>query len=183
MLTSGCAFDVAGTGNRNPERSGFDDSNPSATTGGTGNTSTPAESPPAAPAPTDYEALFDAPADPTTTDDVVTGLWAGKSSYGETRIKITSNMIVIAMKCGSSPAVGMDVGAVVSASQLKVLATKSVSGSYDCVIKVSPLVIPRCSDSSRYDCFQVSGTTLYFSGDSPFTSYGSVERTYTKLSD
>jgi hypothetical protein len=183
ILTSlaGCAFgDVSGTGS---PRSDFDrneapsDSNPPATTGGT------TQAPAAEEGPVDYEALFDAPADPTTTDDSVTGVWAGKSYYADVRLKLTANKIVIAMKCDGSPAVGIEFGAIVSSSQMKVLASKSIGSGY-CEIEVSPTVLRACTSTSDDDCFDVTGTTLRFKNAALFTSYGSTANAgYTKLSD
>jgi hypothetical protein len=180
-LLSGCAFgDVSGTGSG---RSDFDrsadpsDSNPPTSAGGT----TPA--PASESGPTDYEALFDAPGDPTTTDDLVTGVWAGKTSYADVRLKLTANRIIVALKCDGAQATGLEFGAIVTSTQLKVLASKSVDGYY-CGINVSPTVIRRCTTSSAYDCFDVSGTTLRFNDAELFTSYGSsANMSYTKLSD
>lgn len=186
---SGCAFgDVSGTGGRDPARDPNIESS-SGTASGTGGTTAPNEKP-AAPeedGPVDYDALFDAPADPTTTDGVLTGVWAGSSSYGESRLKITSKKVWIAMKCGESPANGMEVGAVVAAHSMKLLASKSAGGgaSTYCGIKVSPHEIPACEgESGGYACFRVTGTTLSFHGVSLFDSYGSSNyESYTKLSD
>jgi hypothetical protein len=133
--------------------------------------------------PTDYEALFDAPGDPTTTDDLVTGVWAGKTSYADVRLKLTANRIIVALKCDGAQATGLEFGAIVTSTQLKVLASKSVDGYY-CGINVSPTVIRRCTTSFAYDCFDVSGTTLRFNDAELFTSYGSsANMSYTKLSD
>jgi hypothetical protein len=184
-LFTGCASgEVAGTGT--PNRT-FEDSNPSSPsnnggTGGSGGSSEPAAE---EDGPIDYDALFDAPADPTTTDDLVTGLWAGTTYSGEVRLKITASKVVIAMKCGSSPAEGMDVGAVITSSKMKMLASKSIGTLGYCGIKVTPVEIPRCVDDYDYECFSISGTTLKFVGAALFTggSSSSSSERYTKLSD
>jgi hypothetical protein len=178
---TGCAYgDVAG--GRVTDAPAREESQPTAGSGGTGDTGGSSDtSKPSG--PTDYDALFDAPADPTTTDDVVTGLWAGKTYYGESRIQITEDKVVIAMKCGTSPANGLEVGALVTANQVKILASKSSTGTYGCSIKVSPIVIKRCSVSTSYDCFTISGSTLTFSGEPLFTGDSSSQGDYTKLSD
>jgi hypothetical protein len=180
----GCAFgEVTGTGDatRGSDRSTVPtDSNQGTSSGSTA--TEPAGEQNAG--PTDYDALFDAPADPSTTDDLVTGLWAGTTSSGEVRLKLTATKVVIAIKCGDSPATGMEVGAVITSSKLKILASKSVSGgSGYCGIKVTPLEIPRCT-GTNYDCFEVSGTKLEFGSTTLFTSNGSsYQSSYTKLSD
>lgn len=188
-LLAGCAFgDVTGTGARDPDRGGLSDPDQPTGTGGasagaSGGTTQPASE---EAGPTDYEALFDAPADPTTTDDLVTGVWAGKTYYADVRLKLTANKIVIATKCDGYPASGIEFGAVVTSTQIKVLASKSSDGpSYGCGIKVSPMAIPRCTTDARYDCFEVSGTTLIFSNVVLFTSDSSTssQSSYTKLSD
>lgn len=187
LAVSGCAFgDVSGTGNRDTgSSSGSTESNqPSSTvpeSGSRGSTETPAAEDEG---PVDYDALFDAPADPTTTDDLVTGLWAGKTPYAETRLRLRASKVVIAAKCGESAATGMEVGAVVTDDQVKILASKTVGSGTYCEIKVSPVAIPRCSAAKGYDCFEVTGTTLSFSGKALFTSYSSTNYgSYTKLSD
>lgn len=184
LLAVGCANgDVTGTGS--PNRSLEDPSRiPAADDGTQSGSSGTSESPPADDGPIDYDALFDAPADPSTTDDLVTGLWAGTTYDGEVRVKITAGKVVIAIKCGSSPAEGMDVGAVITPTKMKMLASKSVGG-YPCGIKVTPVEIPMCTSQDYYDCFDISGTTLTFSGKALFSSTtgGSSSQTYTKLSD
>jgi hypothetical protein len=179
VTITGCSFDVAGTGGSpNPDR------------GSTETTGPTQPAPAAAPeeVPIDYEALFDAPADPTTTDDLVTGLWAGKTYYADARLKLSSDKIVIALKCDGYGATGIEIGAVVTEDKIRVLATKSNDGmatGYGCSIKVSPTVIPRCSETERDYCFEVLGTTLTFRGTALFTttSSGSTYTSYTKLSD
>lgn len=181
FFSVGCASgEVTGTGT--PSR-GFDDRDPTAPSdngaaAGSGETSQPTDE-----GPTDYEALFDAPADPSTTDDLVTGLWAGTTYYGEVRLKITGDKIVVALKCGSSPAEGIEVGSVVTPNKIRILASKSIGAGY-CALKVTPMELPRCSSDVYYDCFQVSGTALSFAGKPLFTGGGgSSSDKYTKLSD
>ena len=188
FTAAGCAFgDVSGTGSREPNRDpGVDSSSNTPTDSGATNTSNEKVPAPEDDGPVDYDALFDAPADPTTTDGLLTGVWAGSNSYGESRLKITSKKVWIAMKCGESPANGMEVGALVTANGIKLLASKSVGGgsSSYCGIKVSPVEIPRCEGESRYSCFDVEGTTLTFHGAALFDSYSSSSyASYTKLSD
>lgn len=186
-LLAGCAFgDVSGTGTRDPDRSSFSNPDEPTNTGGTSQTGGPTE-PAAVEGPVDYEALFDAPADPTTTDDLVTGVWAGKTYYADVRLKITANKIIIATKCDGYSASGIEFGAVVTETQIKVLASKSTDGSgYGCGIKVSPMVIQRCASDSDSDCFDVAGVSLVFEYASLFTSDSgstSSRSVYTKLSD
>lgn len=183
LLLTGCAFgEVTGTGGAGRGASG-DGSDVPTSNGGTSGSGDTSQSPADENAPVDYEALFDAPADPTTTDDLVTGIWAGTTYYGEVRLKITASKITIAIKCGTSPAEGMDVGSVVSANKMRVLASKSVGSQGYCGLKVTPVEIPRCTSDVYYDCFDVTGTTLRFAGTTLFTGGGSSSEKYTKLSD
>lgn len=177
---TGCAYgDVSGSRGsdtlRDPSQT-----EPTPSAGGTtGDTSGPSGS-----GPTDYDAMFDAPADPTTTEGSILGLWAGKTYSGESRVKITEKKVVIAMKCGGGPATGLEVGALVTEDQIKILASKSVtSSSYGCGIRVSPTVIKRCNYETVYDCFTIQDSTLRFSGAYLFSGDSSTMDDYTKLSD
>jgi hypothetical protein len=175
----GCAFgEVTGTGDsRNPDRSSFDTQQPAPAGGSTTEPST------SEPAGASYDALFDAPENPTATDDVITGLWAGTTSYGEVRLKLSADKVVIAIKCGDSPATGMEVGALITSTKLKILASKNVTSGSSCGIKVTPVEIPRCN-YSNYDCFDLDGTMLTFGSTTLFTTNGSsYQSKYTKLSD
>lgn len=186
LVLSGCAFgDVSGTGHREPDTNRSPNaSSPPATSGDSNDSNGTSSALPEDSGPIDYDALFDAPADPTTTDGLVTGLWAGKTTYAESRLLLRANKVVIALKCGESPATGMEVGAVVTSNQIKILASKTVGSSTFCEIKVSPIAIPRCTTNDTYDCFELTDGTLYFSNKALFSSYSSTTySTYTKLSD
>lgn len=180
LLTTftGCAYgDV--NGSRGTDTSSRDESQPApSSNGGTSGSSSNVSG------PADYDAMFDAPADPTTTEGSILGLWAGRTYSGESRIKITEDKVVIAMKCGDAPANGLEVGALVTEDQIKILASKSAtSNPYGCGIKVSPTVIKRCTSSSPYGCFAIEDSTLSFSDVHLFTGDSSALADYTKLSD
>ena len=113
----------------------------------------------------------------------MTGLWAASTYYGELRLKITSNEVVIAIKCGNSSADGVRVGAVATPSKVRMLASKSLGSSTGCGIKVTPVEVPACADNVGSHCFEVTGTTLAFWGTSLFETGGATSPRYTKLSD
>jgi hypothetical protein len=130
-----------------------------------------------------YDALFDAPPDPTTTENTLSGLWAGSTYYADVRIQISASSVVIALKCGTDPAIGLDIGAQVTANTIKLLATKTIGqAGTPCSMKVSPRVIPRCGTSDPGGCFDLEGTTLKFSTEL-FESVSPPRGEFTKLSD
>ena len=134
--------------------------------------------------PSAYDPLFDAPASPVATAGVLSGLWAGSTYDADVRLKLGTSSIVIAVRCGSSAAIGLEVSAVITASSIRVLASKSIGPAASCGIKVTPQEIPRCAAAPRIGCFDVKGTTLSFEGIWLFSSGGSgPDSNFSKLSD
>ena len=139
--------------------------------------------------PSAYDPLFDAPTTTTTTPGSISGLWAGSTHSGDVRLKVSSGSLLIAIRCGNSPAVGLEVTAQVTASAIRVLASKSAGPTAGCGVNVTPQTIPRCTPTSSsgapgIGCFDVTGTTLSFEGIWLFSSGGSGPPSdFTKLSD
>src|SRR5690606_717465 len=73
-----------------------------------------------------YDALFDAPADATTTEDSLSGVWAGTSSDSrdDLRLEMRSDKLTIAVRCGTAATAGLEVAAKVSPSSIRVLASE-----------------------------------------------------------
>jgi hypothetical protein len=136
----------------------------------------------------DYDALFGPPASTDTTPNVLNGLWAGTAGTVDSRLKFSSNSVLIARKC-SANVVGLTVVAKVTSSSIKTLESKSISDAYCGSFDVRPLEIPRCISSSEGyaqnesyglsdGCFFLSGTKLSF-----FQGSFVGDATFTKLSD
>jgi hypothetical protein len=89
------------------------------------------------------------------------------------------------VKCGSQPAAGLEVSAQVSYSNIKILASKLVgSEASSCGIKVTPIAIPKCTETKDIGCFTLQDSTLQFVGVWLFSSGGhGPEDNFTKLSD
>ena len=139
----------------------------------------------------EYDALFDAPADATTTDDALHGVWAGTTfnTRDDLRLGIRSDKLTIAIRCGSAATVGLEVTAKVSPSSIRVLASKSAAKRVpgkagNCGIDVRPVTIPRCDETRDIECFNLSGTALSFVGVWLFEvdNFGPNDD-FTKLSD
>lgn len=182
-LVIGCASgSVAGTGSSEPDR-GTAPNEPS-TTSGSGGSKVAGGSETAAPEDevTSFDALFDEPTNSNITPNVITGLWAGTTYSADIRLKITTSKILIAAKCGDTPATGIEVGANVSFNSIKVLASKSAGSGY-CSIKVVPVGIPNCSSGGTYECFSIDDTEMNIAGTLFTVSGASHSRDFTKLSD
>ena len=131
-----------------------------------------------------YDALFDAPTTPSVTDDQLTGLWSGSISSSDVRLKLGTNTILIAVRCGSGPAIGVEVAARITMSSIKVLASKNAGSIGGCGIEIRPQEIKRCGTSAGIECFDIKGTTLSFEAIWLFSSGGyGPQGDFTKLSD
>jgi hypothetical protein len=130
-----------------------------------------------------YDSLFEAPANATASDGLV-GLWAGSTHGNDVRLQLSASKIIVAMRCEGQSAVGIEIGAVVSAGSLRILESKTLGDEYDaCNLTVRPTTIPRCESQFDTECFVLEGTTLTFEFVSVFTSQGFPAREFTKLSD
>lgn len=126
----------------------------------------------------DYDALFGPPSVTSTTPDSLKGLWAGAGPAGQDmRLRFGTSSIVIALRCGSSPAVGASIAASISSSTIKTLESKKVGNpATSCGISVTPDEISSCASAS-YPCFELKGTKL------SLASFLDTSGTFTKLSD
>jgi hypothetical protein len=131
-----------------------------------------------------YDSLFEAPANATASDGLV-GLWAGSTHGNDVRLQLSASKIIVAMRCEGQSAVGIEIGAVVSAGSLRILESKTLGDEYD-ACKPHGARRPRSrAAESQFDteCFVLEGTTLTFEFVSVFTSQGFPAREFTKLSD
>jgi hypothetical protein len=183
MACSGSAVGTGTSGGASGAPTTIDQSG----TGGTSGTATPPAS-----ATTAYDALFGRPATTALTPSSLPGLWAGTmfNTNDDVRLKIDSTSITIAVRCSSGlvapRVVGMEVGAVVGATSIRLLESKSV-GDYSCGLSVRPQTVPKCSitGTAVSGCFDVTGPALNF--DVPLftkvsSSYG-ANPDFTKVSD
>jgi len=186
-----CTSDVIGEGDGEGDgtgrKSGFDAPQADGgTMSGGGSSSSSAEG-------SKYDALFDAPADATTTEDSLSGVWAGTSfdSREDLRLEMRSDKLTIAVRCGDATTVGLEVSAKVSPSSIRILASESATKrssektrAVNCALQVRPATIPRCDETRDIECFTLSGTTLSFVGVWLFEldGYGPNDD-FTKLSD
>jgi hypothetical protein len=148
-----------------------------------------------APAPSEYDPLFTAPASAAVTGNSLDGVWAGSMSntQDDVRLVITPSAITIAVRCnsghsvGPTTTIGTTVNAVTSSVSIRTLESKSV-GTATCKIIVHPQTFARCSTGSGAPtCFDLVDTGLdfgpfeLFSGDGT-SSYGPAPA-FSKLSD
>ncbi len=172
LLVAACSFKATGTRTDDPQKnspnatSGSPDDSP-APAGTSGSSAAGTASPAPSAPPGAYDALFDAPPSTTATGDSLPGLWSGAINTSDVRVRIGPQSILAAMRCyGETPAVGVEVEAIVTADSMKILASKTAPGDYafGCGIEFTPKVIPRCTSESQPGCFNLDGTTLDFQG-------------------
>lgn len=194
-LVAGCSGSVTGTGGPDPgtgqnRETGFDGAD--TTTDGTSSqggaklpTNENGNSDPGTSTPSEWDAMFEAPTSSKSTDNVITGLWAGSTYYADIRMQLTTGKITIAAKCGNQPATGLEVTAQVSFNTIKILASKSTgSPGSSCGLEVKPKSIPRCSETKDMECFTLEGSSLSFVAVWPFEAGGTgPDSAFTKLSD
>jgi hypothetical protein len=194
LSSSACSGTTIGTGGDGGAGAG------SQTPAGSGGSSSPGVSggstttDPGASLPSEYDSLFGAPSSTTVSANSIGGLWAGTMSNtsDDIRLVIKPSSITMAVRCNSGhggvgqvTTIGMTVKAVVSATSIRLLESKTIGGPASCEIIVHPQTLPRCA-ASTVECFDVVDTTLHFDGYL-FSGDGSLSRgpdpSFTKLSD
>lgn len=183
LSITACSGTGVGTGTGTSGSSGS-----SSSTTDTGGTTSSGGTDTSTPDTSAYDALFDAPASTTTTDGAVTGVWAGTlGQYDDVRLQISAGTVRIAMRCdGKTGTSGMDVPALVTSSEIKILASKSFGQAFTtCSMSTAPQDIPACSSANDIGCFTLAGTSLDFVGVALFTTsdYEGESGRFLKLSD
>lgn len=181
-----CSGTVKGTGTSadGGTKSGFDDPGACASNC---STSVVTNAP-----PSEYDALFTAPASPTVNTSSLDGVWAGtmQVSGDDVRLVITPSTVTIAVRCNSGRAngtmttIGTTVNAMTSTDTIRTLEGKSVAADASCKISVHPQTYSRCSTGGGGTCFDLGDSGLYFGPFELFTGdpYG-PSPSFSKMSD